>query len=144
MRNLFVLIGLIIALSLSAQTKLTKGGAFKGLDKQGDTLVASDTLDYTLEIGNDVYGIMNLAVESDSVSGVAAYDSYLYKSLNGVDWGSPIDTISLTGGGDSYLEYITVNATSTYYLIRTISTGATQKSNFKIWGRLNEGFVLQE
>lgn len=142
MRNLLVFIGLFVALSLSAQTKLTKGGSFKGLNKQGDTLTASATVSYTIELGNEVYGVLNLAIESDSVSGTSAYSSYLETSLNGEDWGVPIDTITHSGGGDDYAEFDAVNATDTYIRIRTVATSATQKSILKAWGRLNEGFVI--
>ena len=144
MRSILVLLGFIICLGLSAQTKLTKGGAFEGLNRQGDTLIASGTVDYILELGNDVYGTMELAIETDEVSGTSAYDSYLYKSLNGEDWGVPFDTVTHTGGGDSYYVFDVVNATSTYYKVSTVATVATQKSNLKIWGRINEGFVIQE
>lgn len=130
-------------LSISAQTELKRGGSFQGLNKQGDTLVASGTVTYDLQLGNDVFGVMELAVESDSVSGTSAYSAYLYESLNGVDWGTAIDTVTHSGGGDDYGKYDLINATETYYRVSIVATGATQKSNLKIWGRLNEGFVIE-
>lgn len=146
MKKLSFLICLFITLSISAQdvSTLTKGGAFKGMGKQGDSLTASSTVDYVLKLGNDVFGVMTLSIESDSVSGVSAYDSYLYKSNNGEDWGIPIDTISHTGGGDNYSTFRNVNATYTYFKVSTVATSATQKSLLKAWGRLNEGFVIEE
>lgn len=146
MKNLIALSILLISLSLSGQdvnTKLTKGGSFTGLGRQGDTLTASTTVDYVLELGNDTFGLMTIGVESDSVSGTSAYDSYIYKSNNGKDWGAPIDTVTHTGGGDDYTEFDVVNGTSTYYKVSTVATSATQKSNITIWGRLNEGFVIE-
>ena len=144
MRKICLLIGLFIAVGLSAQTKLTKGGSFKGLNRQGDTLTASTTVNYTIELGDNVYGVINLALESDSVSGTPAYTAYLYKSLNGEDWGTPIDTITHSGGLDDYAEFSGVNATSTYYKMEINATAATQKSQLKAWGRLNEGFVIEQ
>ena len=147
MKNILIIIALFTSLCVSAQnvnSKLTKGGTFKGLNKQGDTLVASGTVDYVLELGSDVFGLMDIAIESDSVSGTAAYSSYLYGSMNGVDWGTPIDTVIHSGGGDNYGKFDLLNATQVYYLISTEATSATQKSKLKIFGRLNEGFVIQQ
>lgn len=146
MRNLFTLLVLVLTLSIYAQDDITilrKGGSFKGLDKQGDTLTALRTVDYVMELGDDVFGILSLAVETDSVSGISAYSSYLFQSLNGEDWGIAIDTIIHSGGGDSYNEFDAVNGSRTFYKVSTVATSATQKSNVKIWGRLNEGFVIE-
>lgn len=131
-------------MGVSAQTKLTKGGKFKALDRQRDTLTTSTTISYTLELGDDVFGVMNLALESDSVSGTPAYTAYLYESLNGDDWGNPIDTITHSGGASNYDVFGGINATSIYYKVEVNATAAAQKSKLKIWGRLNEGFVIQE
>lgn len=145
MKKVFTLICLVITIASSAQdvnSLLRKGGSFEGLGKQGDSLVTSGTVDYVLELSDEVYGVMKLAVESDSVSGTPAYTAYLQSSLNGETW-DDIDTVTHSGGADNYEVFRAVNATDTYYRIIFTATVAAQKSNIKIWGRLNEGFVIE-
>lgn len=153
MKNLvFIFLGLLIMTSVSAQqiskdnvdTYLKSGGQFHCMGGQGDTTSASQTIDYTIGIDGDLYGVISVAVESDSVSGTPAYSSYIFASQNGEDWGTPIDTITHTGGADDYAEFDAINATKNVYLIRTITTAAAQKSTLKLHGRFNEGFVIQQ
>lgn len=145
MKKVFILLSLLVAITASSQdvnSLLRKGGSFEGLGRQGDTLVASGTVNYVLELSDEVYGVMKLAIESDSVSGTPAYTAYLQSSLNGETWDN-IDTITHTGGADNYEVFGSVNATDTYYRVAITATVAAQKNNIKIWGRLNEGFVIQ-
>lgn len=144
MRNLLLLTGLFIALGLQAQTKLTKPGKFEGLNKQRDTLTASSTVNYNIEIGNDISGVLNIALETDSLSGTPAYTAYLYQSQNGEDWGNPVDTITHSGGADNYESFGTVNINNTFYKVEVNATAAAQKSQVKIWGRMNEGIVIEQ
>jgi hypothetical protein len=148
MKNLLLLSAvLLLTLNISAQTHLRSGGSFYGLGKQQDTLIASQTLNYDLKIGNEVFGVMNLGLESDSVSGTPAYSAYLQESLKenatGTEW-TNLDTITHTGGADHYEEFSAVNVTHGYYRISIVATATAQKSLFKAWGRLNEGFVIQQ
>lgn len=147
MKKLFVLtVCLFITFSMFGQTHLRKGGSFFGLGTQQDTLTASQTINYDLKIGNEVFGIMTLALESDSISGTSAYSAYLQKSLKenatGAEWAN-VDTITHTGGADDYGEFDAINATHGYYRVSIVATAAAQKSLHKIWGRLNEGFVIE-
>jgi hypothetical protein len=149
MKKLFILLGLFICVAISAQIDtqyLRKGGSFSLGNTAADTLTASTTLNYLIVLPGEGYGVMTLAVESDSVSGTSAYSAYLQKSLKpdavGDEWIN-VDTVAHTGGADDYGEFDAVNATHTYWRISFVSTAATQKSNLKIWGRLNEGFVIE-
>lgn len=147
MKKLLVLIGITLSLSLSAQTTLTGGGEKKMMGKQGDTLVASDSVSYEITIGDKVFGIMYLSVESDTAlsgAGTPAYSVYLYKSQNGKDWGIPVDTISHSGGGNNYDSFDPVNLTSNHYLIAFVSTAASQKSQLYLWARIIEGFIIEQ
>jgi|LGOV01.1.fsa_nt_gb hypothetical protein len=142
MKNLFVLLGLLLALSISAQTNLRKNGKFKALGRQFDTLVASQTVNYNLELGDDVYGVMTIAVESDTVSGTSAYSSYLQKSMNGEDYVN-VDTIAHSGGNPDYEEFEPVNTTHPYWRISTVATATAQKSFLKLWGRVDKRVIIQ-
>jgi len=145
MRNIFLFLALIACVSLSAQggTKyLRKGGSFAMGGTAADTTAASETVNYVMVLPGEGYGVLSLAVESDSVSGTAAYSAYLQKSLNNEDWVN-VDTVAHSGGGDDYGEFDAVNASHTYWRVSVVVTAATQKSDLKIWGRLNEGFVIE-
>lgn len=142
MKNSFLILGLILALNISAQTKLRDTGKFFALGRQYDTLVASQTLNYDLELGDDVYGVMTIAVESDTVSGTSAYSSYLMKSMNGEDY-VPVDTIAHTGGNPDYGEFDPVNTTHPYWRISTVATATAQRSFLKLWGRVDKRVIIQ-
>ena len=142
MKKLFILLGLVISLGISAQTNLRENGSFKGLGKQFDALVASQTVNYDLELGDKVYGVLIIAVESDSVSGTSAYSAYLQKSLNGEDFVN-VDTITHTGGADDYAEFDGASTTHTYWRVSTVATSATQESKLKIWGRVDQRVIIQ-
>lgn len=142
MKKLFILLGLVLALNISAQTNLRKAGAFKSLGRQYDTLVASQTFNYDLEIGNDVHGVMTIAVESDTISGTSAYSAYLQKSMNGEDF-TNVDTITHTGGNPDYGEFDPISTTHTDYRVSIVATATAQRSLLKIWGRVNEEVIVQ-
>jgi hypothetical protein len=145
MRNIFILLGLIFALGVSAQGEnkyLRKGGEFSMGNTAADTLTISATVNYLIAMPGEGYGVLTIAVESDSVSGTSAYSAYLQKSMNGEDWVN-VDTIAHTGGADDYGEFDAVNATHNKYRVSVVATAAAMKANLKIWGRLNEGFVIE-
>lgn len=142
MKNLFIFLGLLLTLSISAQTNLRSNGKFKALGKQYDTIATSQTVNYDLELGDNVYGVMTVAVESDTISGTSAYSSYLQKSMNGEDYVN-VDTISHSGGGNDYEEFEPVYTTHTYWRVSTVATSGTQKSYLKIWGRVDERSIIQ-
>lgn len=142
MKNLLILLVLTLTLSVSAQTNLRSNGSFHSLGRQYDTLVESQTFNYNLELGDNVYGVMTIAVESDTISGTSAYSSYLQKSLNGEDFVN-VDTITHTGGNPDYGEFDPVNTTHTYWQVSTVATATAQRSLLKVWGRVDERIVIQ-
>ena len=145
MKNIFIVLSLVVALGVSAQstTYLKKGGKFVGLNESSDTLTASATINYTVVLGGEIYGRITIAVESDSVSGTSAYSAYLQKSMNNEDWIN-VDTVAHTGGADDYAEFDAQNADHNYYRVRIVATSAAQKSNLKTFGRLSEGIIIEK
>ena len=144
MKYLFLILISIASLSLSAQDAIVRNGKkIVGLGTASDTLVADQVVNFSLELFGDVYGVLQLAIETDEISGTSAYEAYLQKSMNNEDWLN-VDTVSHSGGGDNYEEYNLVNATHLNYRININATSATQKSNIKIWGKMSDGFVITE
>lgn len=144
MKNLFKVLGLVIMVAIfaSCQTNLRETGSFRSLGNQYDTLVASQTSNYDLVIEDGVYGVLVLALESDTISGTSAYSAYLQKSLNGVDF-TNVDTITHTGGNPDYAEFDPISITHTYYRISTVATATAQRSILKVWGRVNAEVIVQ-
>jgi hypothetical protein len=131
-------------LGLTAQDAYVKNGSkLVGLGTDADTLTASSELNYTIELVEKVYGILQLAVENETLSGSCEYTAYLQKSLNGRNW-LDVDTIAYVGGSSAYAEFDLVNATHTFFRVNVNATATTQKSKIYIWGKLSDGFVITE
>lgn len=131
MKKIFVLF-LFVSFAFAAigqDAYVLKPKNFMGWGTAADTLTADVVANYTVEVKTAELLNYSVALETDSVSGTAAYTALLQSSMNNKDW-TNLDTITLTGGADKYEQFVPASTTAgaRYYRVNVTATSAAQKS----------------